>query len=48
MCVGQIVGCEAAVHLVRERLQEPDTEAILLVDASNASMPSIGHMLFTM
>ena len=36
MCAGQIAGCEAAAHSVREHYQECDTEAALLVDASNA------------
>ena len=33
---GQISGCEAAVHSVREDFQEESAEAALLVDASNA------------
>ena len=36
MCVGQISGCEAGVHAMRHLKGEPNTEAILLVDASNA------------
>ena len=36
MCAGQIAGCEAAVHLVHEHFQEPNTGAVLLVSASNA------------
>lgn len=36
LCAGQIAGCEAAVHSVREGFQEESTEAALLVDASNA------------
>ena len=36
MCAGQIAGCEAAAHSVREHFQESNTEAALLVDASNA------------
>ena len=36
LCAGQISGCEAAVHTVREGFARDDTEAILLVDASNA------------
>ena len=35
LCAGQISG-EAAVHSVREGFQNEDTEAVLLVDASNA------------
>ena len=36
LCAGQIAGIEAAVHAVRSLLQNDETEAILLVDASNA------------
>ena len=36
LCAGQQTGCEAAVHAMRELSNDPDTEAILLVDASNA------------
>lgn len=36
LCAGQISGCEAAVHSVRESFLDDDTEAALLVDASNA------------
>ena len=36
LCAGQISGCEAAVHSVRECFLEDDTQAALLVDASNA------------
>ena len=36
MCAGQIAGCKAAGHLVHERFQEPDTEAVLLVDTRDA------------
>ena len=36
LCPGQLSGCEAAVHSVRECFLEDDTDAILLVDASNA------------
>ena len=36
LCAGQIAGIEAAVHAVRSILSHEDTEAILLVDASNA------------
>ena len=36
LCAGQLSGCKAAVHSVRERFLEEDTEAALLVDASNA------------
>ena len=36
MCAGQDAGCEAAVHAIRCIFESQDTEAILLVDASNA------------
>ena len=36
LCAGQLSGCEAAVHAVRESFAEDDTEAALFVDASNA------------
>jgi len=36
MCARQIAGCEAAAHSVREHFQKTETEAALLVDASNA------------
>ena len=36
LCGGQIAGIEAAVHSVTEAFHSDDTEAILLVDASNA------------
>ena len=36
LCAGQIAGIEAAVHAVRSFFQNDETEAILLVDASNS------------
>ena len=36
MCTGQIAGVEAAVHAVRSSFLREDTEAVLLIDASNA------------
>ena len=36
LCAGQIAGIEAAVHAMRSIFSSEDTEAILLVDASNA------------
>ena len=36
LCAGQIAGIEAAVHFMRESFQSEGTEALLLVDASNA------------
>ena len=35
-CAGHEAGCEAAVHAMREIFTFDNTEAILLVDASNA------------
>ena len=35
-CAGHEAGCEASVHAMREIFNEADTEAVLLVDASNA------------
>ena len=36
LCAGQENGCEAAIHAMREVFNSADTEAIILVDASNA------------
>ena len=36
LCAGQIAGVEAAVHAVQDCFQQEGTEAVLLVDASNA------------
>ena len=36
LCTGQISGTEAAVHAVCTLFEQDDTEAVLLVDASNA------------
>ena len=36
LCAGQIAGIEAGVHAVHTLFQKEDTEAVLLVDASNA------------
>ena len=36
LCAGQDGGCEAAVHAMRKIFVDQDTEAVLLVDASNA------------
>ena len=35
MCGGQISGFEAAVHAVRTAFDSSDTEAVLLVEATN-------------
>ena len=36
LCAGQDAGSEAAIHAVYDMLNEYDTEAVLMVDASNA------------
>ena len=36
VCAGQQAGCKAALHAMREISEDPNTNAILLVDASNA------------
>ena len=36
LCAGQLSGCEAAVHSMRQLYSSPDVEAVILVDASNA------------
>ena len=36
VCAGQQAGCEAAVYAMREISEDPSSEAVLLVDASNA------------
>ena len=35
-CSGQRSGCEAAIHAMRQVYKEPETEAVLLIDATNA------------
>ena len=36
VCAGHLSGCEAAVHAMRQVFEHPETEAVILVDASNA------------
>lgn len=36
LCVGHVSGCEAGVHAVRAISEDANTEAVLLIDASNA------------
>ena len=36
LCAGYQSGCESAVHAMRQVFEFPETEAIILVDASNA------------
>ena len=36
LCAGQVAGVEAVVYAVRALFLQEDTEAVLLVDASNA------------
>ena len=35
-CAGQEGGCEASVHAMKHIFQSPESEAVLLVDATNA------------
>ena len=37
VCAGHISGCEAAVHAVHNAYANQETEAVILVNASNAS-----------
>ena len=36
VCAGHLAGCEAAVHAMRQVFESPETEAVILVDTSNA------------
>ncbi|MCY4641269.1 MAG: reverse transcriptase domain-containing protein, partial [Gammaproteobacteria bacterium] len=36
LCAGQEAGCEAAIHAMRQVFENPEAEAAILVDASNA------------
>ena len=36
VCAGQQAGCEAAVHAMTQIFEDPHTQAVILVDASNA------------
>ena len=36
LCVGHDSGCKAAVHALRTIFEDEESEAVLLVDASNA------------
>ena len=36
LCIGQRLGCEASIHALNKIYEEETTEAILMVDASNA------------
>ena len=36
VCAGQPGGCEAAIHATKDKFNEEDTDAVLLLDASNA------------
>ena len=44
LCAGQIAGVETAVHAVRSSFLREDTEAVLLIDASNA-FNSLTHIV---
>ena len=35
MCLGQTLGSEAAIHVIRDLFEEEESEAVLLVDAAN-------------
>ena len=41
----QFSGCEAAVHSVQTLFDSPETEAVMLVDATNALILLIGRLL---
>ena len=42
LCAGQLSGCGASVHPIREAFLKDDTEAALFVDAAMPLTPSIG------
>ena len=44
LCAGQEAGCEAAIHAMHERFELADTNAAILVDATNA-FNSLNQML---
>ena len=56
LCAGQIAGIESAVHFMSDCFQSEDTEAVLLIEASNAfnslnrdaALHNIGHMCPTL
>ena len=48
LCAGQIAGIEAAVHAMREAFLKEETEAVLLVDTSNAALHNIRHLYPTL
>ena len=43
MCAGQDSGCESAIHAVHDLFNHPETEPILLIDASNAFNSQARH-----
>ena len=43
LCAGRIAGVEAAVHAVRSVFDHDDSDAILLVDATNATFNSLNR-----
>ena len=45
-CAGKLLGYEAAVHYVQTLLDSPDTEAALLVDATNVLNPLNQQSIF--
>ena len=42
LCAGQVSGCEAVVHSMRQLLSSPDVEGVTLVDATNV-FNSLNH-----
>ena len=44
LCAGQKAGCEAAIHSMRSVFANPDTDGVLLVDATNA-FNSLNHQV---
>ena len=42
VCAGQVAGCEAAIHVMRDLYCDDRSEAALLVDASNV-FNSVNH-----
>ena len=44
LCVGQMAGVESAVYAIRQKFDSPESDAVLLIDASNA-FNSLNHIL---
>ena len=45
VCAWHLFGCEATVHAMRHVFEAPDTEAVLLVEASNIKLTNSIHHL---